>query len=228
MGYVKTITQIVKELGRLGRVGASEGSKALEEGLGTYDKAREVWQLLQGASKVPPQEFGRFNKFNFQALPEGIVGMYRPLSKSISIDTNQSHDYLVSFLHELEHSRQFNPNIYELGDMKALIANSNVTDYAQQPIEKMARRISTLAKPKPEMFQDIHNNVLYKSAEIRDAIVGGNNILEQIKTNTGRSFWGEDVTKDLEHIKPYSGKGWLFSTIPIFASPALQSGRENS
>lgn len=224
MGFVRTVNQIAKALGRenenLFIRGAGESMAELNP------KAVKLFELLQGVTSTTPQEFGRFRNFNLQALPEGTAGVYRPWSRSISVDPRQSSDYFQTFLHELEHSRQFMPNLSEFEDMTALVANSNITDYAYQPIEQMARKISIVAKPNPKLFNHYHNEILYRSPEIREGVEFGKQLLENDRR--GNSYWGERLTKDIEHIKPYLGKGWLFSATPLFVPVTVQSGREDS
>jgi hypothetical protein len=216
MGYVKTITQIAKELGKMAKFHTEYGLNPSK-----LSHNKELYELLQGAAKIDSKEFGRFGSLGFNSSHEpGVFGEYIPWGAQgrgyITLDQfphGGENSKLRIFLHELAHAKQFRPDPKNVPLMKEWELASERLPYKSQPVEVAASRVSQIAAPRPELFTRVSNEVM-----------GDTDIIAL--TQQGIRSKGDPVL--YSDVRPYSGKGWLFGATPIFAAPALQSGREDS
>jgi hypothetical protein len=225
MGYLRSIMEVMKSIGK-DASSLKNYENTIGKKLSASDVTREKFSLLEGMTKIPKEEYGRFNKFKFSELNDNTAGVYQPASRNIRIDEVQSDKYLETFLHELEHAKQFNPDAHEMSAMRGLVANSNTRSYYNQPIERLARLVSSQSMAKPRTFSDVHDYELNKDWVNMNAEHGNNLIY-----NTERGLLSQEdqykVMKDLINIRKYSGKGWLWGAGGTGVAPFLErSGEE--
>jgi hypothetical protein len=226
MGFLRTVTSIAKELGRT----PFHSPRGYMEGMReTNPMAKELFQLLEGATKIPKKEFGRYNRFMFDSdLGSTVGGSYSANVNRISLNPNYSVDNkLQDFLHELTHARQYNPNASERDHMVRLIAASkNTASYADEPIEMAARGTAKLALPQPGTFSKNFDYVRTDPVINMKTDEGIIKLLNRYANEPGPE------SRFIEHygqnVKPYSGKGWFWggaSLVPFFAQEQEQTGR---
>lgn len=219
MGFVRTVNQIAKELGRSVKDAVSHGV-SISELRNPWYTANELYRLLHGALKVNPKEYGRFGQLEFAPIDDyagNIVGgEYFPGMAQgrgvIRLNSKESlHSKLEDFLHELAHAKQFRPDPDNLSQMRDWEAASGNLMYYHKPIEVAARKVAKIATPDPSLFTKAFNRSL-TDPEINMLVA------------KGLAYTHRPLHSD---VKPFSGKNWLFSAVPLFTSGMLQRGRED-
>ena len=213
MGFIRTALAVAKELGeKYSRVPAVQ------------HRDKEWFELLQGLTKIPKKEFGRFDRFNIGDLSEynAAGAFFHDIEGKGNIklsDTKIIRSRLEDFLHELTHAKQFNPDLSDINLMKRMITGSNTNvDYFNQPIEVHARRVANLSSVSPEKL-----NTYFK-----DTINPGLEWYIERGLEKGKVFSTELEKEVNKVVKPFNKKGWLYSgapIIPIFSEPKEQENR---
>ena len=202
MGYLSTLEKIGAKLASLESLNKGYSKpypKDVESIIG------KVTSLYDGVKQMPKEEFGRFKSLSLAPQRPGDAGVYLPGPKMVGVDPVQSPDMLQTFLHEMEHVRQYNPDPHEFNDMKYLLAGSTNRNY-EDPVEKIAYRVGALARPKPSSFTDVHNTEMNTLSALED-IGRGERILKTPSFMSHPS--SESILRDLFFVKKYSGKNFL-------------------
>ena len=160
MGFIRTALAVARELGeRYSRVPVVQ------------NRDREWFELLQGLTKIPKQEFGRFDRFGIDNLGHfGAAGVFydSPIGKgNIQLSKNiTAKSKLEDFLHELTHAKQFNPDIDDLYTMQKMVVGSGErVPYESQPIEVHARRVAGLSSIKPDLLNKYFKETINTNLE---------------------------------------------------------------
>ena len=163
MGYLGTVASILNEIKStpptiLNTLNFRKGLPAVEPN----PVRRELFNLLEGVTKIPKQEFGRFRTLNFVDKindDNTALGLLNLLNPGTTIDiarypVGAKRDDLITFLHELVHAKQFRPDKGDLRGMREMINASQTLPYEHQPMEHHAVLSSYLAQPNPSSFND--------------------------------------------------------------------------
>jgi hypothetical protein len=195
MGYVRTVMSVLKQMNK---------TAPLEKYFWHYyptTKMQELSSLLNGIMRTPPTEFGRFNKLRFRES-SGAGAEYFPTKKVISMNPEMTTmGKFPDFMHELTHAKQYNPDPEHLQKMKDFIKASSILHYKDRPIEVMADRVASFAYIKPRYLNKYFD------------LVGRDPQLLKKVTDTldlSEKLFGPNFLTDLNLVKPYRNKGWLY------------------
>ena len=213
MGFASTIEKVTSKLLAI---------ENLNKGC-TRPYPRDVESILSklnsmydGMKQIPKEEFGRFKDFDMRPLEPGTGGVYYPGSRTINVDPYQSPDPLNSFIHELTHGRQYNPDENEVELMKSLLAVSPKESF-HAPVEQLARNTAALSTPKPSTFGNNYVRLLQVPA-IQDSAEEGAKLLKSPLFSGSRE--AAEILRDLFFVRKYDHKNFL-SLIPAAAGVGM-------